>query len=166
MGVSAANLKWYHSGGSSNSDPNASLGGAISSHEVGTSLNGLFDDVSSAEASAGDTEYRCIYFKNTDAGTLSNAVAWIDANTPGDDGLTIGLDLAGKTATADTIADESTAPDPAVTFSAAASKGAGLSLGNLAQNDYYAIWIKRVVPSSCASYASDTFTLKVEGDTA
>ena len=163
--VDPANLNWYLSGGAANSSAAASLGGAISSTEV--TADALFDDVSGDEASAGHTDYRCIYIRNEDADTLSNAKLWIQSNTASaDTAITVGLDLAGVSATADTIADENTAPDPAVTFVTAVDKANGLSVGNLAQNAYYGIWLKRVVNSSAAAVTGDTFTLKIEGDSA
>jgi len=166
--ITSSELKWYYSGGSANSDPAASLGGAKSSVEVSEALNGLFDDVTGAEAAAGDTEYRCVYVQNTstNANGLMNARVFIKTQPPGDDSLQIGLDLAGKNAAADTVADESTAPDPAVTFSAPSDYAGGLSLGTLAQNDYYAIWVKRTVPASAAAYANDAFKLTLQGETA
>lgn len=163
--VDPANLNWYLSGGAENSSAAASLGGVISSTEV--TADALFDDVTGDQASSGHTDYRCIYIMNEDADTLSNAKLWIQSNTASaDTAITIGLDLAGVSATADTIADENTAPDPAVTFSTAVDKANGLSVGNLAQNAYYGIWIKRVVGSSAAAVTGDTFTLKIEGDSA
>jgi hypothetical protein len=104
---------------------------------------------------------------NEDADTLSNCKLWIHSNTASEDtAITIGLDLAGVSATADTIADENTAPDPAVTFVTAVDKANGLTVGNLAQNAYYGIWLKRVVGSSAAAVTGDTFTIKIEGDSA
>ena len=131
--ITTGELKWYYSGGAANDDPAASLGGVISSEVVLETLNGLFDDVSGAEAVAGDTEYRCVYVKNTSANVngLMNAKVFIKTQPPGDDVLTIGKDLAGKTATADTIANEDTAPDPAVTFVSAVDYANGLDLGDL-----------------------------------
>ena len=163
--VDPANLNWYLSGGAANSSAAASLGGVISSTEV--TADALFDDVSGDQAASGHTDYRCIYIMNEDADTLSNAKLWIQSNTASEDtAITIGLDLAGVSATADTIADETTAPDPAVTFSTAVDKANGLAVGNLAQNAYYGIWIKRVVDSSAAAVTGDTFTIKIEGDSA
>lgn len=163
--VDPANLNWYLSGGAENSSAAASLGGVISSTEV--TADALFDDVTGDQASSGHTDYRCIYIKNEDADTLSTSKLWIQTNTASaDTAITIGLDLAGVSATADTIADETTAPDPAVTFSTAVDKANGLAVGNLAQNAYYGIWIKRVVGSSAAAVTGDTFTLKIEGDSA
>ena len=58
MPIVSADIKYRLSGGASNSDQNASLGGVKSSNEASASL---FDNVSSAEAVSGDTEYRCFY---------------------------------------------------------------------------------------------------------
>lgn len=55
----AATLVFRLTGGASNSDPDASLGGVMSNTEIsGTALNNLFDDVSPDEATSGSTEYR------------------------------------------------------------------------------------------------------------
>jgi hypothetical protein len=166
--ISNSNLKWYLTGGAGNSSPAASLGGAVSSTEVGSSINNLFDDVTGDEASAGDTEYRCIAFKNTDANAngLLSAKLWIDTQTTSaDTSIAIGLDLAGKTSTPDDVADESTAPDPVVTFTTPTSKATGIALPSpMAQNDYIGVWIKRIVTNGAAATASDSCSLSVEGD--
>jgi len=160
--INSANLKFYLSGGASNTDPNASLGGARSSTLVPANL---FDDVTGDQASAGYVDYRCVYFRNEDSNSagLISAMLWIDAQTPAGDDIAIGLDPAGKNGTATTITNETTAPS-GVTFSAPSTKSGGLSLGTLATNDYYAIWIRRNVPASTSAYTGNTFTLKVEGD--
>jgi hypothetical protein len=167
--VSAANLKYYLSGGVGNSDPTASLGGVISSTEVGSSIDNVFADVSSAEALAGSVKYRCIYFKNTDAdGTgLINPYLWINQVMSGADAVAIGLDGNGKNATAVTIANENTAP-AGVSFTAPTTKAGGLALPSqpYAQNDRIAIWIQRTVPASCAPAANDNGSIRVEGDSA
>jgi hypothetical protein len=166
MAITAADIKWYYSqqGGE---DYNGSLGGAIGTTELTAGDNNLFDDVTGAEASAGDTEYRCFYIKNTHGTlTLSSTYLWIQTETAStDDSVDIGLDLAGKNGTADTVADEDTAPSPAVSFSHPTTKGAGLSLGDLAPGDYYAIWVKRIVTAAASAYSANTGTFRVEGDT-
>lgn len=68
---------WMHSGAGSNADPNADLGGAISSAAVSaTKLNNVFDDTTGDEAAAGHTEYRCQYIKNTGATSWVAPVLW------------------------------------------------------------------------------------------
>lgn len=58
----AASLKWYYTGGiASSNDRHDSLGGSsLTTIELITGLQNLFDNVSAAEASTGDTEYRCL----------------------------------------------------------------------------------------------------------
>ncbi len=158
-------MTWYLSGGAGNSDPNASLGGACSSTVVSETLNGLFDDVSGAESEAGDVEYRCVYYKNETGNTLENVHAYIPTQPSGDDSFKIGKDLAGKNGTADTVANESTAPDPAVTFATAADYANGIDLGDLADDDEHAVWIERTVPSA-ASAGTSSWTIRARGEVA
>jgi hypothetical protein len=158
-------MSWRYSGGASNSDAAASLGGAMSSVEVVETLNGLFDDVSGAESEAGDTEYRCVYYINETGGTLENVHAYIQSDASGDDALAIALDLAGEDGTADTVADESTAPDPAVTWDTGADYASGIDLGDLEDDHYYAIWVRRTVPSA-ASAGTSSWTIRARGESA
>jgi hypothetical protein len=168
MPIAASDIKYYLSGGASNSDPNAALGGAISSTQfVDATLNNLFDNVSGAESSAGDTEYRCIYVKNTHATlTLQSAKVYINTNTPSaDSAAEIGLGSSAVNGTEQTVANESTAPS-SVTFSSAAGSGNALSIGNIPAGQHKAIWCKRIISAGGVAYNSDSFIMRVEGDTA
>ena len=168
MPIVAGDIDFFLSGGAGNTDPDASLGGVISTTQLTDNvLNNLWDDVSGAESSPGDTEYRCIYVVNSHGSlTLQGAVIWISTNTS-DPASAISIALAGegRDATAETIADESTAPS-GETFTQPTSFGAGLSLGELAFGERYAIWIRRVIPSSQSAQSNVTYTLSVQGDTA
>lgn len=163
MPIASSDIKYFLSGGGANTDPAASLGGAQSSVQV--TPNDLFDDVSSAEASAGDVEYRCVYVQNTHATlTLIGAKVYIQSQTSSaDTDLSIALAGEGKNGTAETVADEGTAP-VGETFSQPASFAAGLALGDLAPGDYYPIWLRRTVNSAAAG-AADAWTIRVQGDT-
>jgi hypothetical protein len=167
MSVQSSDLKFFLSGGAANSDPDAALGGDKSSVEITSdSLSNLFDEVTGDEHTAGDTEYRCLFVKNDSAETAYNVKLWIDSNTTSaEDTLNIGLDLTGVGDEADTIADESTAPDPAVTFSAAADQDNALDLGDLAAGESYPIWVKRIVSAGSTPQANNAATLKVYVDT-
>jgi len=168
MAIVAADLKFYLSGGAGNSDPDASLGGIISTTEItDASDNNLFDDVSGDEASSGDTEYRGFYVKNTHGTiTLQNSKIWFSSNTTStDDTLNMALAGEGVDATMETIADESTAPI-GESFSAPASKGAGLSVGNVAAGEKYGIWLERIVDPSAVAINGNSATINWEGDTA
>lgn len=163
MPIVASDIHYRMSGGAANADPAAALGGAKSSNSFAT--NAIFDDVSSDEAGTGDTEYRCIYIHNNHA-TLSliGAKVWIQAQTSsGDTDIAIALGGEGKNGTAEAIGSEGTAPS-GVVFSQPASFAAGLSLGDLAPGDHYPIWVRRTV-NAAASSATDTWTIRVQGDT-
>lgn len=168
MPIASSDIKFRLSGGAANSDPNASLGGAKSSTEItNASLHNLFDIVSSAEASAGDTEYRCFYVHNNH-GTLTwqSVKVWIQTQTPSPDtSVEIALAGEGVNGTAETVANESTAP-VGETFSAPASEGAALSIGNIPAGQHQAIWVKRIVSASAAAYNTDSVVIRVKGDTA
>ncbi len=153
------------SGGAGNSSANASLGGAKSSTVASTSVDALFDGVSAAEASAGDVEYRCIYLHNGNASSaMLSAVAWISANTPSSSTtLDIGVGTSTVNGTEQAIADESTAPS-GVTFSAAATQGAGIALGDIPVGQHRAIWLRRTVSASAPASANDTWTIGFYAD--
>lgn len=173
MPIASGDIDYHLSGGAGNSDPNASLGGIISSTQiVDATLHNLFDLVSSSEASAGDTEYRCFYVKNNHGTlTLQNAEVWIETNTPSTD-TSVEIALAGEgvgdgstTGVAETVANESTAPIGEV-FSTAAGEGNALTIGNIPPGDAQAIWVKRIVGASASAYSNDNVVITVKGDTA
>lgn len=153
-------------------DPNQSLGKYISTTPwAGGTLHDLFDVVSGDENAASDVEYRCVFIHNAHASlTLYNAVVWVSAETAGGCSVAIAVDstaasaIGGASAQALEVANESTAPNPALTFSTPTTKGAGLSLGNLAAGQCRAIWIRRTAANSSA-LANDGATIRVEGDT-
>jgi len=177
MPVTATDIQFFLSGGATNADPNASLGGAISNTAITSgSLNNLFDDVSGAEASAGRTEYRCLYVKNASptSNLVANITAWVEGATATSNTVasgavidigfnpTVGVGDGTTTGVASTVANETTAPT-GVTFSSA-TQGAPLSLpAPINAGQVLAIWIRRTVPAG-ASAANDSATLMVKGD--
>lgn len=166
----AATLEMRLSGGSGNTDPNAALGGARSTAGGGivpTSLtaNSLFDDVTGAEEQAGDTEYRCVYVRNSGDVSAQSTVVWLSANTAdADTTIDIGLGSSAVDATEQTVANENTAPT-AITFSAPTTEGAGLSVGTLAAGSHKAVWLRRTI-NATAGASNDTFTFAAAFDTA
>jgi hypothetical protein len=163
MPISEANLRMYLSGGGGNSDPAASLGGDISSTELVNGLNNLFGDVSGDEALAGVTDYRCIYFRNldSDADGLIDPFTRVSSDTPSPDStISLGLDPAGKNAQAQTVASATDAPI-GVSFS-----GGNIPLpsGPYIQNDYVAIWVRRVVNAGANPSSSNPAVIEITGD--
>lgn len=168
MPVTAYDIRFYLSGGSTNTDPNLSLGGPISQTEiVSGQLNNLFDDVSAVESGAGDVEYRCIYIKNTHSvSSLVNARIWIDQDTLStDDEIDIAIDPSGVGGTVPQLADESTAP-PNVVFSHPTSYDTGLAIGDIGPGQYVPIWFRRTVQPGAQAFPNNTFSFRIRGETA
>lgn len=163
MAITSTDIHYRMSGGASNSDPAASLGGAKSSTQF--TPNAIFDDVSSAEAATGEAEYRCFYVHNAHATlTLQGAKIWIQSQTSSSDtDIAIALGGEGLNGTAETIANEGTAPT-GESFSQPASFAAGLTLGDIAPGEHYPVWVRRTVNAAAAA-ATDTWTIRVQGDT-
>ncbi len=151
------------SGGAANAVPAASLGGVKSSVAVTGST--LWDTVSGAESAAGDVEYRGIYIHNAHATlTMFGAVAWLQANTPSaTTTLDIGLGTSALNGTEQTVADETTAPS-GVSFSAAATLGAAIALGDIPPGQSRFIWLRRTVAAGSAA-SNDTATVRINCDT-
>ena len=166
MSIITADFVVRLSGGSSNNSGNASLGGVKSSNAAPTSIDGLFDAVSAAQAAAGSVEYRCIYLHNANAEDLMTALrAWINANTPlAGTTLAIGVGTSAVNGTEQTIANEATAPT-GVTFSAPDSAEAALAMGNIPAGQHRALWLRRTVTAGAGASANDSFTLGFDAET-
>jgi len=163
MPIQTSDIKFYLSGGSSNTNPNLSLGGVISTTEIGTAINSLFDDVTGDESASGDIEYRAFYVKNTHVSlTWIGVKFWVETQTPAGDDISIGKE-ASLGSPKQTIATENDAPT-GIVFSAPSTKVTGISIGDLAPGDGYMLWIKRNVPVSTTAYNNNSFTIKLEGD--
>lgn len=161
MAIISTDIQYRLSGGAGNSDPAASLGGAKSS----VTATNYFDDVSSAEATSGDVEYRCIYVHNNHGTlTLIGSKIWIQTNTPSSDTtVDIGLGTSAVNAVEQTVVDEQTAPS-GVSFSAPNSFAGGLSIGDIPAGQHKAIWVRRTINAAAAAFA-DSFTIRIQGDT-
>ena len=162
MAILSTDLKYRFSGGAANSSPAASIGGVISSVDV---TGVLFDDVTSAEALAGDINYRCIYVRNNHGSlTALSTKIWIQVNTPSTETIVdIGLGAAAINATETATANEATAPS-SVSFTNPTNEAGALTIGDIPFGQYKAVWIRRTV-SAAASAFSDSFTIRIKCDT-
>ena len=171
MPITSSNIGEYKSTNSASGID--SLGGAITATELtDNTTHNIWDQVGSAESSAGDTEYRCIYVKN-EHGTLTwqNAAVYISSNTTASDtSVEIALGSSAINGTEQTIANESTAPTlpgaNGTNFSTAAGSGNALSIGNIPAGQHKAIWIKRIISAAAGATNDDTYVLGYVGDTA
>lgn len=143
-----------------------SLGKYVSTTDVTAPPNAFFDDVQSAEASAGDTEYRCIFVYNSHAtDSALNVKVSISAEVSGGGTTTTALDniaagaANGASALAATVANENTAPTGVGTFDTADK-----TIGTLAAGQAKAFWLKRTVGAATGPLVGDGFTITVGGD--
>lgn len=164
MAIAPSDIVFRLSGGASNTAPGASLGGVKSSTTAAPAA--IFDTVDGAESATGDVEYRCVYVHNLHATlTMQNAVAWLFANTPNaSTDIAVGVGTSAVNGTEQTVANEGAAP-AGVTFSAAATQGAGVALGSIPPGQHRAVWLRRTVTAG-APASSDGCTLRVTCDTA
>jgi hypothetical protein len=163
MSITSTDISLHLSGGAANATAAASLGGVKSSTAP---PSGVFDNVSSTEATAGSVEFRCLYAQNDHATlTLTGAKAWLPANTPSPGTVVeIGVGTSAINATEQSVANETTAP-AGVTFAAALTLATAVTLGDLAPGQSRAIWLRRTVSAGAAAIAADTFSVRVTGDT-
>lgn len=160
-------------GNTAASTPNASLGGDVSTTILtNNSLHNLFDAVSGDENVALVPEYRLLFIHNNHATDVAgpNGKLWLFTNTvAGASTISIALDSTGQTALASAavqskiIANETTAPSPAETWSSPLTKAAGISLANLAAGFVLPVWIRRT-PSNGGSRSNVTVALRAEWD--
>lgn len=153
----SATLEFRLTGGAANSDPNASLGGVMSSNQIsGTALNNLFDNINPSEAGAGDIEYRAIDIYNSGDQTAEAITLWIDTPTASEDTqIEIGLD-----STTQSIGDEGSAPS-AVSFSQPLP-GSTMSVNDVAAGSAQRVWIKRTVSAGAKNHANDLCGISVQ----
>lgn len=168
MPIVTSDIKYLLTGGSSNTDPNASLGGAPSTTAIvdNTSQN-LFQNVTGAQSLAGFIDYRGVAIQNSNGSlTMLSTKLWIQQQpTATGDATAIGLDPAGLNSNLTTISPETSAP-VGVTFSAPANYAAGLSMGDIPFSQFYGFWIRRTISAGTAAYTDDTFQIEVQCDTA
>lgn len=169
MAILSTDLDLRLSGGACNSDPDCALGGVKSNTAICPAVaeENLFNNVDGAEASAGSTKYRGLYLHNDHGSiTLANSVVWLPTNTPSaDTEIRIALAGEGLNGTMETVADEDTAPCGESFGCPPATKGAGLSTGNVPTMQHYGIWLRRVVSSCASAQDNDDWQIEWEGDT-
>ncbi len=155
-------------GGSSNTDPNISLGGLMSSGSLITSnaINNLFRDVTSTQRSSGVTQYRALSFLNVgdaSATTVKFHLVW--ASPSSDSDIQIGYDVShgscASNSALETIGNEYTSPStPSISFSLA-TPGSLISLPDIAVGEQVRVWFRRVITADAGNRATDTTRFRV-----
>ncbi len=155
MGISL-----FFSGGVANTNPAASIGGAISTTLASSTL---FGPISDSDFGVGRVLYRCVYAKSD---IESNAVkAWVSSETPsGNTTVALGWGAAAIDATEIAVPTESVTPSN-VTFVSPSTKGSATSAGLFLAGQYRALWIRYTITPT-ATLPQEQFVLSVEGDVA
>lgn len=92
MTATASDLVIVYSGGTTNSNPNLSLGGEPSSQIIIGTMNNLFSNIESEEAETGKEDYRCFYiFNNNQYESFFNLKLKIKEEVSGGSNVYIGI---------------------------------------------------------------------------
>lgn len=185
MALTNSDFKWYLTGASSDggaqTDPDASFGNYRAASEMGTGDENLYDDVSGAEASAGDTEYRCYCIKNTHASlALTNAKVYMQTTTGNASDVpsfAVEVPTGGDTnGTCQSIGGEGTSPtvntgncsnwSTATTYAGGVAVNIGAHDTELSAGEIIFVWTKRAVSAGAAAANAETVTFRLEGDSA
>jgi hypothetical protein len=151
----AALIQYRLTGGASNSNPNASLGGVMSTTVMNTvAINNLFDNVPSTDVDTGNNvEYRAFDIYNV-GDVSTNTMQFFLTDTPSaNSSVSVWLDTTGT----QSIANETTEPVGA-TWSEPDTVSK-MDLTDLASETAHRIWIRRTVIQSAPLLVDDTATL-------
>jgi hypothetical protein len=149
-----------------------SLGKYITNNDLtDATLNNLFPDATGDENAASNVDYQLVFIYNAH-GTLTwqSVFAWLSAEVAGGTSAAIGVDttaasaLGSASAQGLTIANKNTAP-AGVSFTSPTTKGAGVSVGNIAAGNVRGLWVRRTAANT-AAVDNDGATIRAEGDTA
>jgi len=186
-GLSSLDIVFYYTGSATGPSNNTlSLGGTIGSATIpDNTANNIFDDVTGDESQNGDTEYRAIavYADTVNSGgsyDMLNTKVWITGYsraTSGADTIYFALenpDFGASPATIQSIGDESTAPNTdmftvktgeTVSWTEEGSPSNTLTFGTVTSQQWFAIWLKRVVPETASAFSNRSCTIKVQCET-
>lgn len=161
-------VKTGAAGDSTASTPAASLGKYVSTTAItAATVGNLFDDVSGADAAAGDIEYRCFFVLNNHATLTATSLSLtINSETSGGGSIQTASDniatsaKGSASAQADQITNEDTAPTGVSAFGTGA-----LSLGDIAPGQVKAVWLKRTVGAGASAVNPDGVVLRATFDT-
>jgi hypothetical protein len=145
------------SGGSSNTDPLLSIGGAMSSALQSTTL---FDDVSAAKRISGFTDYRLVYYRNDESVDVV-ASAYVGQQMDAHGTLAVGLATEAVNATVSAVADRFTAP-AGVTFLTSGHT----STVTIPAGQTKGVWVRRIITAFSPEDATNPCEFDLDVDLA
>lgn len=178
MPLTSSDIVFYYTNTGSQSATTLSLGGSISNQTIPDNVSGnVFDDVTGDESASGDTEYRAIAVKDTNATyDMLNTRVWISGTVRASSGFdTISFALSKPTGTTiELIANESSAPDTlrftvatgaTTSWTTEGAPSATLVYGTLPAGSWFGVWLRRVVPASATAFTNRAVTLSIQCET-
>lgn len=166
MSIEVGEIGLFLTGGSANANPNASLGGNVSTVQVvNNQLHNLFRRVTDGEASSGVTLYRCVAVKNRDPSLeMRNVAFYMVTDSKSADSLVLySRGQSDKNQVETAIVDEFTSPTGSnINFVAALNRTGGLNLGSLDAGEWRNVWIKYVVQPGAEPFPNDEYKFRVE----
>ena len=168
MAILTTDVDVYGSGGTGETDSDLWFGGVRSNTELAPAVaeENLYANVDGTEAAAGSQKYRGLYFRNGHASiTLEATTIWISTQTASSEtDVKIALAGEGLNNTIEIIANEDAAPS-GETFTAPATKGGGLVMGDVPTLQHFGFWTERNVDAAASAFDNDDWALTIEGDT-
>jgi hypothetical protein len=168
MAVRPADIRFYYTGGATNSDPALSIGGAASSVEI---VGGapLFDDVTGYESLTGNVAYRCFAVKNIGTQSWLQVKVHVASNTVGDDTISIAVETPSGNLVQQLLKEDD---EPiGLTFATPSSRDNGILcgsegsvIGKLDPGKWIGIWVKREVPAGSRYQENNAFTISISGE--
>jgi hypothetical protein len=147
----------YLSGGITNTNPAASLGGTQSTTVVPSSLFGPFYR---SDFLAGKVVYRCIYVSTSE--DVTNLRAWIATETTSTEtSVAIGWGAAAINGTEPSIMTEISTP-PGVTFTSPMESASGISGGNFTAGQRRAFWIRYTISAAATVQLLEQFAISFD----
>ncbi|MGC9443719.1 MAG: hypothetical protein ACP5E9_02105 [Candidatus Methanospirareceae archaeon] len=98
----------------------------------------------------------CIYNSTDDDESKATAILSITDDTH----LTLADDYGGTTGEGKAV--NVAGVDVCLMFASPTTKATGLSLGDIAENEYKGLWIKRIVDAAASGYENNQFAIKLE----
>jgi hypothetical protein len=168
MAIIDTDIKYWLSGGASNTNQHLSLGGARSTTTQITdnTLHNAFNLADGTEAAAGSVKFRSFYVENDHATlTLFSAKIFISQDSTGtQDEVDIALDGAGKNGVAEVLTDENDVPTGEV-FTHPTTYAGGLVLGDMVAQDVFPFIERRTINVGANAFDNSTVKIRVQGDT-
>jgi len=144
---------------------NGGLGGGINTSDefISGDPNNLFPVLSKADSDTGVTRYQCFYIRNENSFTMEQFQFWQESGTSAETTtMQWAKGKAGKNGTEVAIADIYTAPAGVTTWKDPSSDP--LTLGNLEENDYHAIWLRNTIEPNTQQQRSDEAVFKFKSN--